>query len=246
MDAQPGAFVRHHQLVNRQAMRLRDFQQLRGTVEGIWQPCFLLTRECRLRTILDNEPATNRKIRALFDSIPDPVKRGQSQTVRMLRARSRRKHGLAFEMQVSRLIKSDTAHPREIQHLLRADLRHRRFNCCRIDRRRLIPRQPQQHRSIRTVSHSGQGKRAVKLRLHAAYLLKFAFRLELACKAARRAHRTHRMRTRRSNAKLVKIEKTRRHAEDCIPCDEWQSDCLYVKVQIEDVPRRTSPAPARI
>ena len=41
--------------------------------------------------------------------------------------------------------------------------------------------------------------------------------LELASEPARRAHRTHRVRTRRANAKLVKIEKTRSHAEDCRP-----------------------------
>ena len=169
MDAQPRAFVRHHQLVDGQSLRTRNFQQLRRTVKGIRQPFLHLIRRSRLHAILDDESATNGKEGALIDLGPCSVICRQPQTIRMLRARSRRKHDLALEEQILRLIESDTSYPCELELLRRTDLRHRCLNHCRINRRRLIPRQTQQHGAIRSVSHPGQRKRTKQLHLHAVY-----------------------------------------------------------------------------
>ena len=143
---------------------MRDLQQLCSAVKRIRK----LAPPARLPAVASapsstmNPPPIEKYVRSTINCSRIVVSRNP-QSVRMLRSRSRRKHRCAIEQQIPRLVELDGSPSRKLKLLRCADLRHRRSIAARIDGRRFIPRQTQQHRAVRSVPHPSQRQRPVKL-----------------------------------------------------------------------------------
>src|SRR6266568_740882 len=152
----------------------------------------------------------------------------------MLRARTGRKHDRPLKDEIARLIKRNGAHTGQLDPLLRSNLSHGRVNRSRIDGRGLVPRQSEQHGSVRPVAHPGECQRTKQLYRHTLDLLKLAASFEFTRKPAGRAHRAHGMRARWTNADFVQVEQTRSHAEDCSVKQESRADSLAHPSQLDE------------
>ena len=185
------AFVSQHHAVDGERVAAGDVKKLGGAVKGKRQLRLGRARWRIGRALLGDETAAERKEGALRERRAVGVEGGEAETVGMRCAGAGRKHLVAMEEEIARLVEGDDVPARECDVPRGTDGGDGGRNGGGIDRCGFVAGEAKENGAIRGVAHAGESQRAVEIGCDARRAFEQAVAIQLPRKAAGRAHRPH-------------------------------------------------------